>query len=88
MIWYFLVIKWVFSVQILIVVTLMILNMMEIILKLLVISEFRLGIVNLKNAKHLRKDKQKINVNSVASKKWWNFCMPEDEKKRSRTDLY
>ena len=49
---------------------------------LLFLSDFCLGIVNLKNAKHLKKYKRKISANSVASpKRWWNFCMSEDEKK-------
>ena len=42
-------------------------NLMKIILILLFLSEFWVGILNLKNAKHLKKDKGKINANNVAS---------------------
>ena len=49
-------------------------------LKRLFMPVFWLGILNFKNGEHLKKDKQRINPNSVASQKWWNFCIPEDEK--------
>ena len=39
----------------------------KIILILLFSSDFWLGILNFKNAKHLKKDKWRINANSVAS---------------------
>ena len=51
---YFLVTKWVFLVQILITLSLMILIMMNMILKLLFISNFWLGISNLKNVSLLK----------------------------------
>ena len=38
-----------------------------------ILSDFGLGILNLKNAKHLKKDKIRINVNSVASQKMVKF---------------
>ena len=38
-----------------------------------ILSDFGLGILNLKNAKHLKKDKIRINANSVASQKMVKF---------------
>ena len=38
------------------------------ILILLFLSDFYLGILNLENAKNLKNDKQRTNVNSVKSK--------------------
>ena len=40
---------------------------MMMILLLLFKSDFWLGVVNLKNIKHLKKDKQIVNARSVAS---------------------
>ena len=34
-----------------------------------------------KKRKALKKDKGKINASSVASERWWNFCLSEDDKK-------
>ena len=60
-------------------------HIMKMTMKLLFMSDFRLGIVNLKNAKHLKRVKQRINafVAFVAwhPRRWSNFCMSEDEKK-------
>ena len=55
---------------------------MKMILVLLFLSDFWLGILNLKNAKNL---KQKISEELMPiawhPKRRWNFCMSEDEKK-------
>ena len=51
----FFVMKWVFLIEILIILTLTILIMMKMILILLLLSDFWLGILNLKNAMHLKK---------------------------------
>ena len=40
---------------------------MKMILRLLFMSDFWLGVVTLKNAEHLKKDKRGINVYSIAS---------------------
>ena len=53
----------------------------NLILILLFMSNFWLGIVNLKNAKHLKKDERRINACSVASSKMVELVLPEDEKK-------
>ena len=55
---------------------------MKTILVLLFLSDFWLGILDLKNAKNL---KQKISEELMPiawhPKRRWNFCMSEDEKK-------
>ena len=48
------------------------------ILILLFLSEFWPGILNLKNAKHLKKELTEIVWHP---KRFWNFCMSENEKK-------
>ena len=47
-------------------------NFNKMILILLSMLDFWLGIVKLKNAKHLKKDKQRINDYSWHPKRWWN----------------
>ena len=42
---------------------------LKMILKLLVMSDFWLGVINLKNARHFKKDRWRINACSMASKK-------------------
>ena len=60
----------------------MILTMMKMILKLLFMSEFCLGIVNLENAKDLNKDTNKeLMLIMWDPRRYWNFCTTEDEKK-------
>ena len=56
---------------------------MKMILVLLFSSDFWLGLVNLKNAKHLRKLKIIEELTPIAwhPKRSLNFCMSEDEKK-------
>ena len=51
--------------------------LMTMILILLIISDYWLGVVNLKNAKHLK-------LAAWRPKRWWDWCMSEDEKK----DIY
>ena len=43
-------------------------------------ADFRLGIVNLKNAKHLKYISEQLMSIAWHPKKWWNFCMSGDEK--------
>ena len=50
---HFQVMKWVFSVKILIILTLMMLTFMKMILKILFMTHFWLSIIDLNNAKHL-----------------------------------
>ena len=47
--------------------------LMTMILILLIISDYWLGVVNLKNAKHLK-------LLAWRPKRWWDWCMSEDEK--------
>ena len=48
------------------------------ILILLFLSEFWPGILNLKTAKHLKKE---LTETVWHPKRFWNFCMSENEKK-------
>ena len=60
----------------------MILTMMKMTLKLLFMSEFCLGIVNLEKAKDLNKDINKeLMLIMWDPRRYWNFFMTEDEKK-------
>ena len=61
---------------------------MKMILKLLFMSDFWPGTINLNNVKHLKK-KQAINFITIAwhSTIWWDWCMSEGEK-RNRTIFY
>ena len=46
------------------------------------ISDFWHGVVNLKNAKYLtKKVSEELMPIEWHPKRWWNFCMSEDEKK-------
>ena len=54
---------------------------MKMILILLFLSNFWLGILNLKNAKDLKNISEKLMPRSWYPKRWRNFCMSEDEKK-------
>ena len=49
--------------------------------KLLFLSHFWLGILKLKNAKHLKKISEKLMAIAQDPERWWNFCVSEDEKK-------
>ena len=51
------------------------------ILILLFLSDFWLGIVNLKNPKHLKKISEEFMPVAWHPKRRWNVCMSEDEKK-------
>ena len=51
-------------------------------------SDFWLGVVNLKNAKQLKNYKWRINANSVASQKMVEFLQDKRWKKRNRTNFY
>ena len=62
----------------------MILIMAKVILKILlliIIHDLWLGAVYLKNTKHLKKDKRRVMPIALHPKRWWNFCMTEDEEK-------
>ena len=76
------------SVNLLVMLILMILIMKKMILILLFLSDFWLGMWNLKNAKQLKKDKWRINANSVASWKMVEFSQVRRWEERNRTDFY
>ena len=59
----------------------MILIKMKITLNLLFISDFWLGMVSLKNAKHLKKVNEELMPVAWHPRILWNFCMSEDEEK-------
>ena len=59
----------------------MILIKMKITLNLLFISDFWLGMVSLKNAKHLKKVNEELMPIAWHPRISWNFCMSEDEEK-------
>ena len=46
---------------------------------LIFLSNFCVSILNLKNAKDLKKISEELIP--TAPKRWWNFCMPEYKKK-------
>ena len=48
---------------------------------LIFMSDFWLGIVDLKNTKHLKKISEELMPIAWNSKTWWNTCMTEYEKK-------
>ena len=52
------------------------------ILILLFLPDFWLGILSLKNAKHLKNLNEELIAIESHPKKWWNVCMSEDEKKQ------
>ena len=53
--------------------------MMKMILKLLFISDFWLGILNLKTHKALKKElNEELVLIAYYPKRWRNFCMSED----------
>ena len=58
---------------------------MKMILILLFISGFWLGILNLKNKKHLKNDKSRINANKVASQKMVEFL---DVRRWEKRNMY
>ena len=51
------------------------------ILILLLMLDFSFAIVNLENAKYLKKINEELMPVTSHTKRWWNFFMPEDEKK-------
>ena len=55
------------------------------ILILLFLSDFWLGILNFKNAKHLKEIGEELMPIGWHPKKWWDWCVSEDEKKRKRS---
>ena len=52
------------------------------ILILLFLPDFWLGILSLKNAKHLKNLNEELIAIESHPKKWRNVCMSEDEKKQ------
>ena len=62
-------------------------NLMKILLLLLFMSDFWLGIVNLKNPKHSKEDKWRIDASSLASQKMVEF-LHFTMRKRNRTNFY
>ena len=57
--------------------------MMKMVLKLLIMADIWLSILNLKNVEHLQK--KDLNEESTLTawhpRRWWNLCMSEDNKK-------
>ena len=45
-----------------------------------ILSDFWLDILNLKNAKQLKKSNEELMHIACHPRRWWNFCMSEDEK--------
>ena len=68
----------------------MMLITMQMILKILFISDFLLGILNVKNVRHLLKKglNEELMLIGWNPWRWWNFYMPEDKIKRNRTNFY
>ena len=57
--------------------------MMKMVLKLLIMADIWLSILNLKNVEHLRKKDLNEQSTLIARhpRRWWNLCMSEDNKK-------
>ena len=55
-----------------------------------ILSEFWLGISNMKNIniKNLKNISEELITIVWHLKRWWNSCMSQDEKKRNRTNFY
>ena len=58
------------------------------ILILLLLSKVWLGIWNLQNVKRFKKISEKLMPIAWHPKRWWNFCMSEDDKNRNRVNFY
>ena len=76
---YFIAMEWVFLIQILNILILIII-LMKITLILLFLSGSWPGIVNLKNAKHLKNLSGELLSIAWHPKRWWKFYISEDEK--------
>ena len=85
---YFLVMKWIFLIYILIILTLMTLIIIKITLKLPFLSDFWFVIVNLRSTNHSKKDKWRLNGNSVASSKLVELFHVRRWEKNNRTKFY
>ena len=60
----------------------MILISMKIILILSFMSDLQLGVIDLNNAEHRKKDISKeLKPAAWHPTRWWDWCFPEDEKK-------
>ena len=55
--------------------------LMEMILILLIMSDFCFGILNLKNVKHLKKLIEELMPVAWHPNRWWDWWVSEDEKK-------
>ena len=57
--------------------------MMKMVLKLLIMADIWLSILNLKNVEHLQKKDLNEESTLIAwhPRRWWNLCMSEDNKK-------
>ena len=77
------VMEWVFLICTFRILTLMILIMMKMILILLSLPQIWVwvSILNLINAKHIKKISEELKPIAWHPKRWWNFCMSEEEKK-------
>ena len=55
---------------------------MKMILILSFLSDFWLSVLNLKNARHLKKEtNEEMMLVAWHPNRWWNFCIPENETK-------
>ena len=73
---------------IIIILAMAMLIVMKIILILSHLLDFWLGILNLRNVKHLKRVKWRIYANSMASQKMVEFWHVRRSEKRNRTDFY
>ena len=56
--------------------------LMKVILVLLFISDFRHGVVALRNAEHIKKISKELILQRSYPKRWSYWCLSEDEKKK------
>lgn len=69
-------------------ITLMMLIFMNMILKLLFISEIWLGTTNISNVKHLKRNKQRIDASSMAPYNIVGLVLARRQEKRNGTIFY
>ena len=62
----------------------LIIILMKMILTLLFTADFCHGILNLESAKHLKELNEELIPVAWYPKRWWNFCVLEDERKRKK----
>ena len=52
------------------------------------LSNFWLGIVKLKNEKHLKKESKELMPIAWHPQRWWNFCMKDNKQKEIEPIFY